>query len=104
MERHSPPDKGSSEIELQAPIEQAIEYLLSAKFHNEGTKATYKRYLLRYCDLIGVTNLAEILDISYQDIIDRCIVFVGENHNPNTRRVMLAALGVLFDHLSKNHK
>ena len=87
-------------IDINAPIEESIDSLLNLKFQNPYTKATYKRYLLRYCNFMEIKTIGEILEINYQDVIDRCILFL-EDHNPNTKKVMLSAIGVLFNYISK---
>ncbi len=100
MDLNSPAVEEIMRIDVDAPIEESIDRILDIRFSNFHTKATYKRYLLRYCQFMEVKTLSEILDINYQEVIDRCILFLGD-HKPNTRKVMLSAIGVLFNYISK---
>ncbi|NUM35318.1 MAG: hypothetical protein HUU50_12280 [Candidatus Brocadiae bacterium] len=100
MDVKSPSVEDVMNIDIDAPIEKAIDQLLNLRFTNSYTKITYKRYLLRYCQFMEVKTLAEILDLNYQEVIDRCILFLGD-YNPSTQRVMLSAIGVLFNYISK---
>jgi len=100
MDIKSPSVEEAMRININAPIEETIDRLLNLKYTNSYTKTTYKRYLLRYCEFMEVKTLSEILDINYQEVIDRCILFLGD-YNPSTQRVMLSSIGVLFNYISK---